>query len=272
MRWTITDEVEEYAAAAEPWLLRDPVRNTVMLTALRGIRSGQFAGDCLLAWLEEDDGTVAGAACRTPPYPLALGDVPLTALPLLARELIEMDEDVSEVGGPVAAAEAFADAWWRPETHRRSERLYRLGTLRAPSAAGKPRVAGPDDLAMAVRFFREFQEEAHVDSTADPSPVVAARINREELVWWEDDDRPVSIAGASAPIAGMSRIGPVYTPPDLRGRGYGSAVTHAASRKALDDGATEVLLFADLSNLTSNSIYQRLGFRPVTDFASIQFG
>ncbi|WP_169952852.1 GNAT family N-acetyltransferase [Microbispora sp. H11081] len=272
MRWVITTEVEAYAAAAEPWLLRDPVRNTVLLTALRGIRSGQFTGDHLLAWLEDDDGTVAGAACRTPPYPLAFGDVPLAALPLLARDLMDMETDVLEAGGPVRVVEAFADAWWRPETRRRSERLYRLGALRAPRAEGKPRVAGPGDLPMAVRFFRAFQDEAHVDRTADPTPVVAARLNREELVWWEDGERPVAIAGTSAPIAGMSRIGPVYTPPDLRGRGYGSAVTHAASRKALDDGATEVLLFTDLDNPTSNSIYQRLGFSPVTDYASIRFG
>jgi GNAT superfamily N-acetyltransferase len=270
MRWTITADVEEYAAAAEPWLLRDPVRNTVMLTVLRGIRSGQFTVDPLLAWLE-DGGTVAGAACQTPPYPLALGDVPLAALPPLARDLIEMDHDVPAVGGPVAVAEAFARAWWRPETRRRAERLYRLGALRAPSVPGKPRVAGPDDLPTAVRFFQEFQHEAHVERTADPTPVVAARINREELIWWEDDDRPVSIAGVSAPIAGMSRIGPVYTPPDLRGRGYGSAVSHAASRKALDDGATEVLLFTDLSNPTSNSVYQRLGYRPIADYATIHF-
>ncbi|MEV5744700.1 GNAT family N-acetyltransferase [Microbispora rosea] len=270
MKWTITADVEEYATAAEPWLLRDPVRSTVMLTVLRGIRSGQFTVDPLLAWLEDGD-VVAGAACQTPPYPLALGDVPLAALPLLARDLIELDHDVPAVGGPAAVAEAFAGAWWRPETRRRAERLYRLGTLRAPSAPGKPRVAGPGDLPTAVSLIREFQREAHVERTADPTPVVAARVNREELVVWEDDDRPVSIAGVSAPIAGMSRIGPVYTPPDLRGRGYGSAVTHAASRKALDDGATEVLLFTDLSNPTSNSIYQRLGYRPIADYTTIHF-
>ncbi|MEU8278578.1 GNAT family N-acetyltransferase [Microbispora bryophytorum] len=270
MRWTITADVEEYAAAAESWLLRDPVRSTVMLTVLSGIRDGRFAADPLLAWLE-DGGTVVGAACRTPPYPLALGDVPLAALAPLVRDLIERDHDVPAVGGPAAVAEAFARAWWRPQTHRRAERLYRLGALRAPSAPGKSRVAGPDDLPTVVRFFREFQQEAHAERTADPTPVAAARVNREELVLWEDGARPVSIAGVCAPIAGMSRIGPVYTPPDLRGRGYGSAVSHAASRKALDDGATEVLLFTDLGNPISNSVYQRLGYRPIADYATIHF-
>ncbi|RGA03764.1 GNAT family N-acetyltransferase [Microbispora triticiradicis] len=271
MTWTITSGVEEYAAAAEPWLLRDPVRNTVVLTVLRGIRTGQFAEDLLMGWLTDEEGGVAGAFCHTPPRPLLLGDVPPGALPALAAALIERDREIAGVTGPVVAAETFAGAWWRPATGRTSQRLYRLGALRPPSARGKARIAGQDDLALAVRFFREFQEEAHVDRGADPTPVVAVRLNRDELLWWEDDDRPVSIAGVSAPIAGMSRIGPVYTPPGLRGRGYGSAVTHAATRKALDEGATEVLLFTDLGNPTSNSIYQRLGYRPVADYVTVHF-
>ncbi|MBP2708319.1 GNAT family N-acetyltransferase [Microbispora sp. RL4-1S] len=125
---------------------------------------------------------------------------------------------------------------------------------------------------MATEWVRAFQAEAHVDVRADPAPVVSARVNRDELVWWEDDGRPVAFACVSTPISGMSRIGPVYTPPPLRGRGYAGAATHAATRKALDEGADEVLLITDLSNPVSNSLYQRLGYRPVGDYVTIDFG
>jgi RimJ/RimL family protein N-acetyltransferase len=270
MTWTFTTDAAEFAEAAEPWLLRDPVRNTVPLTVLRGIRSGQFAEHPLMGWLAKD-GTVVAAIIHTPPYPLLLADLPLGTLPALAAGLIERDREVPGVSGPLHAAEAFAGVWWRPERGRRSERLYRLDALTPVSARGKARTASAADLPRAVQWFREFQEEAHVDVTADPTPVVSARINREELIWWEDEGRPVALAGVSAPIAGMSRIGPVYTPPELRRRGYGTAVTHAASRKALDEGAEEVLLFTDLANAASNSIYQRLGYRPVGDYATIHF-
>jgi hypothetical protein len=40
---------------------------------------------------------------------------------------------------------------------------------------------------------------------------------------------------------------------------------------ALDDGATAVVLFTDLANPTSNSLYQRLGYRPVEDRVSVEF-
>jgi GNAT superfamily N-acetyltransferase len=69
----------------------------------------------------------------------------------------------------------------------------------------------------------------------------------------------------------MVRVGPVYTPPELRGHGYASAVTAAVSRQALDAGAAQVLLFTDLANPVSNAIYQRIGYRPVEDRTVLAF-
>ena len=64
---------------------------------------------------------------------------------------------------------------------------------------------------------------------------------------------------------------PVYTPPEHRGTGYGSAVTAAVSQHALDAGARDVILFTDLANPTSNSIYQKIGYRPVYDSTELEF-
>ncbi|ADG89243.1 putative acetyltransferase [Thermobispora bispora] len=273
MRWVFTPRVEEYAAAAEPWLLADPVRNTVPLTVLHRCRAGMFAENPLLGWLEDENGTVIGAVSHCPPYPLLLASgMPQAALPLLASDLIELDRAVDGVTGPVEAVETFARSWWRPERCRRAERLYRLERLAPCDVPGSARTITTAELDEAIRWFRRFHEEADPGSTADYAPVVAARINREELIWWEDGGRRVAMAGVTAPIAGMSRVGPVYTPPELRGRGYGTAVTRAASLRARESGAAEVLLISDLANQTSNSIYLRLGYRPVGDYATIHFG
>ncbi|MFJ2033442.1 GNAT family N-acetyltransferase [Streptosporangium sp. NPDC087985] len=267
-----TSNVEVYAGAAEPWLLRDPVRNTVPLTVLRGIRNGLWGDDVLLAWLERDGETVA-AVIQTPPHPLLLADIPAEAVRELATWLIESERTIPGVSGPLAQAEAFADAWWRPEAERRSERLYRLDTLVPPPSlsGGAARTAVADDLEHVVRWAAEFQVEAGEVASADLTPLVASRISREELVLWEVGGRPVAFAGVSSPIAGMSRVGPVYTPPRFRRRGYGAAVAHAVTARARAAGATEILLFTDLSNPTSNSIYQAIGYRPVADYAFIGF-
>jgi predicted GNAT family acetyltransferase len=74
-----------------------------------------------------------------------------------------------------------------------------------------------------------------------------------------------------APAAGVSRIGPVFTPQNARGRGYGSAVTAAAADCALEAGVDDVVLFADLANPTSNGIYQGIGFEAVTGSVRIDF-
>jgi predicted GNAT family acetyltransferase len=49
-------------------------------------------------------------------------------------------------------------------------------------------------------------------------------------------------------------------------------VTWAVSRAALDAGVTGVLLFTDLANPTSNALYQRLGYRAVSDRTMYSFG
>jgi predicted GNAT family acetyltransferase len=85
------------------------------------------------------------------------------------------------------------------------------------------------------------------------------------FLLWEAAGGPVSLAGMTRAVAGVVRVGPVYTPPERRGAGYAGAVTAAISRAALDAGAEEVVLFTDLANPTSNALYQKIGYRPVSD-------
>jgi predicted GNAT family acetyltransferase len=81
----------------------------------------------------------------------------------------------------------------------------------------------------------------------------------------------VAQASAKPVLAGASRIGPVYTAPEHRRHGYAAAVTAAASRWALDQGAGRVLLFTDLADPTTNRLYPRIGYRPVHDAAELLF-
>ena len=83
------------------------------------------------------------------------------------------------------------------------------------------------------------------------------------LVLW-DDGEPRSLAGFGSPTPNGMRVGPVYTPPELRGRGYASALTAAVTEHVLADRLF-CFLSTDLANPTSNSIYQRIGYRPVID-------
>src|SRR5262249_8891930 len=120
-----------------------------------------------------------------------------------------------------------------------------------------PATAADRDLLLA--WLNAFHAEVGPEGPNQAERVVSDQIGYGGLLLWEHEGRPVSVAGRNRAAAGQSRIGPVYTPPGLRGRGYGGAVTAAVTQAALDAGAEGAVLFTDLANPTSNTLYQRLG-------------
>ncbi|QCH23853.1 GNAT family N-acetyltransferase [Mycobacteroides salmoniphilum] len=140
--------------------------------------------------------------------------------------------------------------------------------------SGRPQPVTADAIEVMVPWSIEYSLETFGVAT----PAAEARrwlVGSYQLgdvyLHGEHGGVPVAMAGARAPIEGVSRIGPVYTPPAHRGRGYGSAVTAAACEWARQAGAQEIVLTTDLANSTSNSIYRKLGFRAVVDSVIVEF-
>lgn len=272
MTWTFSTDLAAYLAAARPAVAAQPVVNTTLLTVADALeRRGPRAygdADPLFGWWTGADGAVDGALLHTPPFPLLLGAAPPEAVRALAGAL-GSDPLRSRVGGfnaRRADAEALAAAWGTPARVAEELRLYRLGTLAAPDPApeGRGRPAAEPDLPLLLEWVEAFNRECDIPGSPSEASL-RDRISYGGLLLWEHDGRPVSLAGFSRPIGGASRIGPVYTPPADRGRGYAAGVTHATSGAAYAAGAAEVLLFTDLANPTSNGVYQRLGYTPVED-------
>ncbi|MDP9101596.1 MAG: GNAT family N-acetyltransferase [Actinomycetota bacterium] len=271
MAWTLTNAVGEHEAAAGSLLRRDPVAHTIALTVLDGAKRVDDA--VVFGYWTDDDGQVTGAVSRTPGFPWLIAELPDRSVRQLA-ERVAHDAPAALVAGraDVAAHLAIQVAACSGAVVRlRSvERLYRLSTLVPPfHPGGAPRVAETGDVPLLVPWFAAFQDEAGVVAR-DPEPLVRERVRDGLITLWEHTSGPVSLAGQVAPACGVARIGPVYTPPEHRGRGYGAAVTAAAVQRALGDAA-DVVLFTDLTNATSNALYARLGFVPVHDRAIFAF-
>lgn len=151
------------------------------------------------------------------------------------------------------------------------QRLYQLGELVTPDPwpAGAATVASSADRAVVMSLHDGFAAETGQSGSA--ARLVDDRLGEGQLLLWEVAGRPAAMAGVTAVLCGVARVGPVYTPPELRSRGYGAAVTAAITRLAIERGARSVVLFTDLANPTSNSIYQRLGYRPVEDRVVLNF-
>jgi predicted GNAT family acetyltransferase len=267
MDWVVEEDIAAYGKRVLPWLQQDPVLNTVPSTVLVTRMDDTIATpDPWLAWLADDVGEVAGVALRTPPRGLLVTVLPPEAIePLVAVA----PTGLPVVSGRADVAEAVAAAYATRAGGRsavdKSLRLYRLAEPAAHDPVrGRLRAAEPADVDLCARWYTDFSAEAELpvspELRADAERVVA----RRRLFLWEDGGRPVTMVGHSPTVAGVTRIGPVWTPPEHRRRGYATAATAQVAGVLRASG--EVVLYADTANPTSTGIYLRIGFRPVADW------
>ena len=280
MAWQLTEDLETFLTTAGGFLRARSAANTIMLTAteyLRAKGTGAYGDAAPLFGWRAGSGAVTAAFMHTPPYPVVLTDMPDAAAAELAADLAGRGFQAPGVNATPGPGAAFAAAWQAhtgQSTHiGMRTRLYALGTLLPPDPPppGTARIADVTDRDLLLAWLNAFQDEAQSAGPNETERVVRDRVGWGGLVFWEHEARPVSVAGRNRPAAGQARVGPVYTPPGLRGRGFGAAATAAVTQAALDDGAEGVVLFTDLANPTSNTLYQRLGYRPVSDWAVIRF-
>jgi predicted GNAT family acetyltransferase len=228
----------------------------------------------------EEDGKVCAVALRTPPYKLLVatfsGDPSQIAERLVAEVSSTFDEIPGVVGEPGISG-PFARAWSSAKgcgiegtMHQRVYSLSEVGPVRL--SAGKLRRAGEEDKELVTRWVAEFQEDIFGEVDEGQIAVRAGKqVDRGEVYFWEDGE-PVSMSAACRPTGDAVSIGLVYTPPHLRNHGYASSCVATLCEVLLASGYRYCMLYTDLSNPTSNSIYKRIGFTEVCDSADYSFG
>lgn len=277
----ILTDPEEFSAEAEG-LLASTVRNTVLATVLESVRSGRYPNTAWrFALIRDAGGLVTGAALRTPPRSLlctAVGE--RDAEQLMAAWLLA-DPEVPGVNAAADTARALSAAY-RAQTGGTSElrismALHAVGPdelIDPPRpAGGRLRAPRHEEQELVADWYLAFIAESHEQEAPDVARRTARmRIERGLLLVWDADGEPVSLAGRTVAVAGVPRIGPVYTPPALRGRGYASTAVAALSRALFAEGARRVVLFTDLANPTSNKIYGEVGYRRLADYEEHALG
>jgi RimJ/RimL family protein N-acetyltransferase len=292
MGWFTTAAVTEFLAEAGEFLQAEPARNTVILSVTENLRLGPSSqpgrDEPLFGWWRPGPSPTAGAAeghpdspsaafMHTPGFPVFLTAASSQAAAELGGLLASARPGVPGINAQPQAAAAFAGPWRQRTGHavtmHRRMRLHSLGTLAWPDPRpeGRPRLAGQPDRDLMAEWFEAFAVEAGDAAGADHTAAVDQRLGYGGITIWETGGVPVSVAGLTRAVARMVRVGPVYTPPALRGRGYAGGATAAVSQAALDAGATQVVLYTDLANPTSNALYERLGYRPVEDRVVLAF-
>ncbi len=261
------------------YLVREESLHCIQVASLTasGVAESLYgATSWLVAWRGE---TVVGVGSITGGFNMLvsrLGDD--AAVPVLVEAFLARKLPIPRVMGNERDAIAFAAAW-----HARSGARIVPGMRQAIMAcrAVRPPLAVPGTWRRAVASDREwllpwlqaFADEAD----PDPHPEAGASILRSVqppggmFIWRDESGQPVSVAGYKGWTMNGVRIGPVYTPPEHRSRGYGSAVTAVATRALLDQGRAFTCLYTDLANPTSNHIYAGIGYEPVATSIVLRF-
>ncbi|MFF7164149.1 GNAT family N-acetyltransferase [Streptomyces sp. NPDC008086] len=279
--WYCTQDLSGFLSHAGGFLRSRPDLHTVALTVTETLRTGglrAYGDEAPVFGALEVGGQVRAAYFRTPPYRLNVTPLTTEEAESLAAHLVAVGQSVPGVIAARETAEAFSAAWRRLVGGRavvsQRQRLYRLGNLTVPQPLprGRARVAGKEDRQQLTRWYGEFIDAVGDHAARDAAAWADSRISYGGVSFWEGEDgTPLAMAGVTPVVAGQVRVAPVYTPAPLRGRGYAGAVTAQVSRAVLGSGVREVLLFTDLANQTSNSLYQRIGYRAVADFTAYDF-
>jgi predicted GNAT family acetyltransferase len=275
MRCVISEDLPSFAASVLPWLEREPVLYNVLGTLIGQRVRGEVPVEpgCLWTYLLDDGGELCAVAIRIPPHALLVSALPPGGAEVLAGALA--GTGLPGVRGPVTGVRPFLAAWGAHATLHGSYRIYRLGELTPPTGVpGRLRPGAPDDVDLATGWGNAFAAEVGDEppSASTYRDLVESWVRTRELWFWDVDGVPVSMAGSRPPLGGVVRISLVYTPPKQRGNGYAGALVAARSRQLLDAGACACMLYTDLSNPTSNAVYQRIGYRPVMDTQDWVFG
>ncbi len=254
------------------FLMQREVENNVTIgLTLNAMRGGSSR---VQMWRVHDGGTVIGAAMLTPGRKLNLVTPAEAIATALAERLLADGVALPGIRGEPAACQRFAEVWSQgcgQQAHMdMPQLLYRLDVvLPTTGVTGVMRKAYPVERAQLITWMDSFEEDAFGTFRPGESERyidILMEASDERGIWvWDVGDRPVSMASVNRLTPHGAVVSGVYTPPEHRRNGYAGALTAAVSAHLLASGRRWCALYTDRNNLTSNKIYQRIGYTVVAE-------
>jgi predicted GNAT family acetyltransferase len=257
---------------AGEFLSSEPVLHNLILSILH---SRVAQGDPGRYWIGFRGKKAVGVVIQSPlEFPATLTPMEPPAVLAIVDAIAEAGLKLCGVNGDAPTAATFAGQWSErcksAATPFQGTRLYELLKLEEiPPAEGQLRQAGSSDRSLMILWTRAFQEQIG-ESAHDTELRVDRALAAGQLWLWDQDGETTSMAVGREPAQGVVRLSGVYTPPEIRKRGYATACVHALSKHLLGRGH-RCMLYTDLANPTSNSIYRRIGYRAVAEALRYRF-
>lgn len=268
---TFHDDAAEVLKDAGAFLVREPVLHNIILTLLHARAAHPEPGRY---WLAREDARIVGMVFQSPvKWPATIPPMIPGVVGALVDHIAASGVRIPGVNGEAGTVASFAGQW----TERTKAagipfmgmRLYELEQVsELPAVRGRLRNAEDGDRDLLVEWVRHFQIEI-----GEPDFDAAALVGQwlpAGQIWIWDDEGPVSMAVTRATVESVVRVAGVYTPRDRRQRGYASACVGELSRLIRQQG-NRPILYTDLGNPTSNSVYRKIGYKAVAEALRYRF-
>lgn len=152
--------------------------------------------------------------------------------------------------------------------------IYKLEKVKKKiESKGKLRALTEQEHELVKEWVYQFCLDVKLPIGIDEADVKADElIQKGSLMAWEIEGEMVSMANATRPTERNITVNFVYTPIKHRKKGFASDCVAALSQKLLDQGYQTTSLYTDISNPTSNKIYQEIGYEWVADSVVMALG
>lgn len=277
-------DAKAFRERVDGFLLGNEVMHNVIIgITSRLIHQGEIYDEVFLAHVENDAGEIVATTMRTVPHGAILSEIKdKLAIPLIVNAYASAFDILPGVEGIGDDSSQFAELWKQQcgQDYSISMEMgqYRLDEVIQPkNISGEARFAKKDDFEMLVDWLIKFSADTGMDSNYSRKYAeenITRKLEKPILGGIRiqvDEGQPVSMASATRESVNGGNVSLVYTPPEFRGRGYASAITAHVSQAILDAGKAFCTLTTDMSNPTSNKIYQAIGYKFIGNSRRIEF-
>ena len=283
MKVEFYEDVTRFNELVFPFLLRYEAENNLLFSILNSLKEDlyRYGDNKPILTSITDNNKIKLVSIRTPPHNQIISYTDdLQTISVLIDVLIKKNIDLPGILGFKEGAEKFVKLWCEKKGIRaelvRNERIYKLERV-AEETLGKNEFikATRSYEDIILQWAKEFMVEALPERTNEMIEHSTKRlkkaIRKGKIFLLLDNNKPVSMAQKAGKTPNGNSVNFVYTPPLLRKRGYATECVAKLSKNILEEGNQFCFLFTDLMDPTSNSIYQKVGYRSVIDVDEFQF-
>lgn len=268
---------QDYLDDTEQFLLQKELENNLILGLCYGFpdRTKEYENTVFINSIEQ--GVVQATSIKTWVKAIVSGKTKdKEQIKPLAEYYLNKGIQLAGVVGETFYAEQFAEYYTNQITQKKAVLVHKLTLVnRLPLASGNLIVATDDDLELVTQWTMNFEEDAQTFPKKTREEVIQStksRLAQGDIFKWMDKGEPVSISAIVRRTKNIGIVGLVYTPDIHRGKGYATSCVQKLSEHILQSGYRHCGLFTDKENPTSNGIYRKIGYIPLTEFSDIEFG